>query len=205
MPSPSPYTCFAFETLYCKLENDPNSVSFGAYKRYFKQNREFTEKYPLFVTWNIEDDSEYQLRGCIGTFSPLPLDSGIQEYALIAALDDPRFQPILKTELPYLSCNITLLKDFEKVDDIMDWQIGVHGIRIKFHYNNKARSATFLPDVAVEQGWDKETTLKYLIVKAGGPKSLDSIKSLDISLTRYEGEKSSMTYAEFMETRKNVK
>jgi AMMECR1 domain-containing protein len=41
-------------------------------------------KYPLFVTWMKGG----KLRGCIGTFSPEPLISGLQEYALTSALRD---------------------------------------------------------------------------------------------------------------------
>ena len=38
---------------------------------------------PLFVTWNKES-SNHKLRGCIGTFEPQPLESGLQQYALTA-------------------------------------------------------------------------------------------------------------------------
>lgn len=44
------------------------------------------EAFPIFVTWKKKDGKEYDLRGCIGTFSGLPLHDGLQKYALIAAI-----------------------------------------------------------------------------------------------------------------------
>jgi len=40
----------------------------------------------IFVTWNTirpGHGSEPRLRGCIGTFAPMPLAEGLKEYALI--------------------------------------------------------------------------------------------------------------------------
>lgn len=52
-------------------------------------NQEFTVKpsfsndsYPLFVTWYKKKQDSYSLRGCIGTFSEIPLYEGLKEYAL---------------------------------------------------------------------------------------------------------------------------
>ncbi|KAG5439700.1 hypothetical protein PCK2_000740 [Pneumocystis canis] len=82
--------------------------------------------FPLFVTWNIIDPSGYKsLRGCIGTFKPQPLKHGLCSYALTS---------------------VTLLTDFETIDDPLDWTIGLH---------------------AEEQNWTKEETLNNLLIKAG--------------------------------------
>lgn len=42
------------------------------------------EKSPLFITWKIHKPSSAHpvLRGCIGTFSPHPIEEGIAEYTL---------------------------------------------------------------------------------------------------------------------------
>ena len=50
--------------------------------------------------------------------------------------------------------SISILRHFEDGVDYLDWEIGVHGIRIEFH-NEKGskRTATYLPEVAKEQGW----------------------------------------------------
>lgn len=43
------------------------------------------EQYPLFVTWNtISAQGHKSLRGCIGTFEPQELSTGLSNYALTA-------------------------------------------------------------------------------------------------------------------------
>ena len=127
-----------------------------------------TESFPLFVTWNTHSRSGHKsLRGCIGTFEALPLASGLTTYALTSAFDDTRFSPIPAALLPSLSCSLTLLADFEPCRDVMDWTLGQHGLRISFNHRNRRHGATYLPDVAVEQGWTKEETVESLMKKAG--------------------------------------
>ena len=53
------------------------------------------------------------------------------------------------------------------MDSYRDIIIGRHGIT--YEYNNS--HSVYLPEVATEQGWDLETTLKYLAKKAGQPSS----------------------------------
>ncbi|XP_055117453.1 AMMECR1-like protein isoform X2 [Hylobates moloch] len=68
------------------------------------------------------------------------------------ALKDSRFPPLTREELPKLFCSVSLLTNFEDASDYLDWEVGVHGIRIEF-INEKGvkRTATYLPEVAKEQ------------------------------------------------------
>lgn len=153
---------------------------------------------PLFVTWNtLEDDDDAALRGCIGTFEAQPLSVGLPEYAVIAALHDTRFPPISRRELPTLQAAVTLLTDFEPVDDPYDWEVGVHGIRLSFHERGRRFGSTYLPDVAAEQGWTKDETLFSLTRKAGWMGGRSRWKELDLKVTRYQGKRVSAEYAEF--------
>jgi len=93
---------------------------------------------------------------------------------------------------------VSLLVKFEKAKDCFDWEVGKHGIEIEFKKNGRHYSGTFLPEVAQEQGWDRKTTLEYLIQKAGYPMSLESVKE-DIEMTRYQSIKRKMTFKEFKE------
>lgn len=106
---------------------------------------------PLFVTWKIGKDR--RLRGCIGTFNAMNLQSGLREYAITSAFKDSRFSPITRDEFPKLSVSVSILRHFEDGDDYLDWQVGVHGIRIEFiNEKGNKRTATYLPEVASEQG-----------------------------------------------------
>ena len=53
---------------------------------------------------------------------------------------------------------VSILCHFEDAADYLDWDIGVHGIRIEFYNDRGAKkTATYLPEVAAEQGEERET------------------------------------------------
>eukprot|EP00656_Telonema_subtile_P001781 TRINITY_DN10773_c0_g1_i2.p1 TRINITY_DN10773_c0_g1~~TRINITY_DN10773_c0_g1_i2.p1 ORF type:complete len:199 (-),score=44.29 TRINITY_DN10773_c0_g1_i2:268-864(-) len=151
----------------------------------------------LFVTWLKRHNNSDQLRGCLGTFEKPTLTQGLRDFSLKSGLKDSRFPPIEVAELPLLSCSVSLLVQFETVADPMDWEVGTHGVEIQFVYNGKHHSATFLPHVPTEQGWDQKRTLEALVHKAGVPS--DQLPEIwdSIQLTRYQSSKSSMSYAQW--------
>ncbi|KAL8824596.1 MAG: hypothetical protein Q9170_008105 [Blastenia crenularia] len=148
------------------------------------------EQYPLFVTWNtVSSRGHKSLRGCIGTFEPQDLSTGLENYALTAAFDDTRFSPIRSAELPALANHITLLHTFIPCAHPLDWNLGSHGLRISFTYHGRRMGATYLPDVAVEQEWSKEETVVSLMRKAGWTgRSRDWRNVNDLRAVRYEGK-----------------
>ncbi|MBN3292687.1 AMMR1 protein, partial [Polypterus senegalus] len=156
-----------------------------------------TVEFPLFVTWKI--GREKRLRGCIGTFSAMNLHSGLREYTLTSALKDSRFPPMTRDELPRLFCSVSLLTNFEDVVDYLDWEVGVHGIRIEF-FNEKGskRTATYLPEVAKEQGWDHIQTIDSLLRKGGYKAPITNDFRKTIKLTRYRSEKMTMSYSDYL-------
>ncbi|CRG85663.1 AMME syndrome candidate gene 1 protein [Talaromyces islandicus] len=182
----------------------------------YQRSKLSNQPYPLFVTWDlISRHGHKSLRGCIGTFEAQELSKGLKNYALISALEDTRFSPIPSSQIPSLSCSLTLLSDFEPCEDAMDWELGVHGLRISFIHRSRRYGATYLPDVAVEQGWTKEETVESLMRKAGWDSSVarrllkgssgnpwDEVS--DFKATRYQGLKASATYGEWQEWRQWV-
>ncbi|KAJ0114409.1 mmecr1 family protein [Diaporthe amygdali] len=159
-------------------------------------------EYPLFVTWNkAAGGGEYHLRGCIGTFEAQPLAEGLSSYAVIAALHDSRFSRVSARELPSLQVAVTLLTDFEDAAEILDWELGTHGIRISFQWDGRRHGATYLPDVATEQGWTKEQTLVSLMRKAGWEGRRDRWREVAdagaMKVVRYRGDKEQLLYDEY--------
>ncbi|CUM68230.1 uncharacterized protein PRCAT00005951001 [Priceomyces carsonii] len=203
--------CWAFECLLNRLVPDSDPVTFSTYfKKLNESVSDLPLKSPLFVTWNKNHD----LRGCIGTFRSLPLESGTKQFALTAALQDTRFSPIKTSELESLEASITLLDDFRKIETCTDWQIGKHGLQLSFTYDEEYFSGTFLPQVAEEQKWDKVTTLYYLLKKADfrgvGLKAVvefynKGLREGWLDLQRYDGLKESCSYDEFMKIRHSIK
>lgn len=129
------------------------------------QNRDgiFGEKRAVFVT--IEEHGE--LRGCIGSLTPQePLVDAIVSRAIAAATTDPRFPPVQRGELPHLKLHVSVLSPVKPISDPSEIVIGKHGVIVKQGF----RSGVFLPEVAVDQGWDRETMLSHLCAgKAGLP------------------------------------
>jgi len=148
--------------------------------------------YPLFVTWTKGPSEE--LRGCIGCFNALPIRRGIPEYALTSALEDPRFPPIQPSEIPALHVGVSLLHDFEECSSWDDWEVGRHGVLMQSPVR-----ATFLPEVAAEEHWDKETTIKHLLRKGGYYGRLTDSLLRQIKLQRYQSGKAHMSYAQYLD------
>lgn len=115
------------------------------------------------------------------------------------ALDDTRFNPITLKELSSLECGVTLLTDFEPATDAMDWELGVHGLRISFVYHGKRMGATYLPDVPVEQEWSKEETVVSLMRKAGWTGRKEEWRRVELSVVRYRGTKATVSWGEYRE------
>lgn len=131
-------------------------------------------EFPLFVTY-LKNGFRW---GCIGTFGKASLSQNLHRFALISALQDERYDPISPEEFPELSVYVSLLHSFEPMEDKLDWELGKHGINIHFEIGNEEHGGTYLPNVPVLNGWDKETTLMKLIKKSGYKKdfTLEDVK-----------------------------
>ncbi|GJD10972.1 AMME syndrome candidate gene 1 protein [Galdieria sulphuraria] len=126
------------------------------------------DEYALFVTWNKtnREGERTQLRGCIGTLTPLNLRRAIHTYTLASAFRDRRFPPICYEELESLSVSVSILHNFLTGSDVYD-------------------CATYLPEVCLEQGWTKEQCISSLIRKSGYRNTISESLLKTIRLTRY--------------------
>ena len=107
-----------------------------------------------------------RLRGCIGHMAEdKPLGQVVCAMALQAAFNDPRFQRLQPHELPDIDIEISVLTPYRQVSDAGAIRVGIDGVRLK----KGARSAVFLPQVATEQGWNRDQLLDQLCRKAGLP------------------------------------
>jgi len=176
----------------------PSFTPIGIGRRSSQRSNTITES-PLFVTWNkCFPNTAPRLRGCIGTFESQPLATGLASYALTSALGDTRFNPVTLAELSKLEVSVTLLTDFETCSEPMDWELGVHGLKVSFYHHHKRYGATYLPDVAIEQGWTKEETLLSLMRKAGWLGRREKWRDVgDLKVVRYQGKKESVDYEEY--------
>ena len=127
-------------------------------------NPKFKTEGAVFVT--IKKNGS--LRGCIGHVQPvMSLSQSIKKNAISASSGDPRFPPMDKDELKDIEIEVSILSPLIPLRDINDISIGKHGLVIR----KGERSGIFLPQVATEFGWDRDTFLEQLCMKAGLPKS----------------------------------
>jgi len=104
------------------------------------------------------------LRGCIGHIMGVhPLYLTVAEMARAAAFGDPRFPPLRAQEFAEIDIEITVLSPLRRIDDPETVEVGKHGLLIRRGYNQ----GVLLPQVPVEQGWDRETFLNHTCLKAG--------------------------------------
>ena len=105
-----------------------------------------------------------RLRGCIGNFiSDEPLTELIQDMAVAAASQDPRFPPLGAAELDQVDLEISVLSPLRRISDVNEIKVGTHGI---YMVSPRGRGV-LLPQVATEYGWDRDTFLDQTCVKAG--------------------------------------
>lgn len=137
----------ARETLRNKIDGNENNAI-----KYVDSLENLNYKTGLFVTLT----RKAKLRGCIGRVdSNEYLHTAVRHIAESAAFSDPRFPPLKSKELKDTVIEISVLTPKIKVDNIKEIDINKHGIYIK----NGHQSGTFLPQVALETGWDIEELL----------------------------------------------
>ena len=119
-----------------------------------------------FVTLRERDElrKRSELRGCIGyTSATKPLYLTVRDTATLAALRDPRFPPVSTSELPQLEYEISVLSPLRRVMDVQQIQVGRDGLVMK----NGDHEGLLLPQVPVEQNWNRQTFLEETCHKAG--------------------------------------
>ena len=105
-----------------------------------------------------------ELRGCVGyTSAVYPLYIVVRDVAALAALRDARFSPVRPEELQDLEYEISVLSPMQHVLDPRKIQLGQHGLLIR----RGLREGLLLPQVPVEQGWERSTFLEQVSLKAG--------------------------------------
>jgi len=119
-----------------------------------------TQSLGVFVSLHIG----IELRGCIGNIHAVsPLYRSVAECAIAAAVGDPRFMPLMASELPTVEFEISVLSPLERVHDIREIEIGKHGLMI----SKKNDRGLLLPQVATAYGWNRERFRSETCRKAG--------------------------------------
>jgi len=157
-------------------------------KNKMKLDKDFEESFSsnagVFVTLNHQSN----LRGCIGY--PLPdkkLYNALEEAAISAATEDPRFPSVAFEELDQITFEVSILTPPQEIEvsDPLEYpskiKVGRDGLIVKSGFN----SGLLLPQVPKEYGWNEEEFLGHTCEKAGLPK--EQWKEKDTKILKFEG------------------
>ncbi len=97
----------------------------------------------------------------------VPLFINVRDAAVAAALDDPRFLPVARSELASLELEVSVLEPPVELLDASGFEAGRHGVVVE----RGMRRGLLLPQVATEMGWSAEQMLDAVCRKAGLPES----------------------------------
>jgi len=134
--------------------------------KHFQKNRKYyspetpasdalQNKLAVFVTLNKDS----LLRGCIGQMIATdPLYLAVNNMAVSAAFNDYRFREVSFTEIEDIDIEISVLTPLKRIYDYKQIKMGVDGVWIK----KSGKNGVFLPQVAIETGWDRDTFLRNL-------------------------------------------
>ncbi|CAK7007742.1 MAG: hypothetical protein DESF_00297 [Desulfovibrio sp.] len=121
------------------------------------------------------------LRGCIGNIvGREPLYKGVWHLASAAAFSDPRFSPLTLDEWRKAELDISVLGALDPCPDPEKIKVGVHGLVLQW----QGHSGVFLPQVPVDQGWNRLEYLDNLCLKANLPSG--SWKNAGVELFCFE-------------------
>ena len=127
----------------------------------------------VFVTLHrLEHNQELSLRGCIGRIESRDgtLVQSTIDSAIDAAIHDPRFPRVKKSEMNMITIEVTILTipkkiEVEKPQDYFEIiEIGRHGLIAE---RSPYQRGLLLPQVPVEQKWDIDQYLAFVCQKAG--------------------------------------
>lgn len=135
-----------------------------------KSLRQYSDRRGVFVT--VSHYPTMTLRGCIGFPNPTgPLSSLLVEAAVAAATEDPRFVPVSHRELEDCVVEVSVLSQPVRIEE-KSWikrqaeiKLGHDGLIVQYG----AKRGLLLPQVPIEERWNKKEFLDNACEKAGLP------------------------------------
>ncbi len=148
-------------------------ITKGSIPKFPIKEGKLLEKRGAFVTLTKKGE----LRGCIGYITAVKqLYKTVSEMAVAASSRDPRFPAVSRNELEEIHIEISVLSALKLINSKDEVDVGRHGLYItRGNY-----SGLLLPQVAVEQKWNREEFLKQTCRKAGLPANIWKEKGTNI-------------------------
>lgn len=152
---------------------------------------------PIFVSWYVKDE----LRGNVGCFEYIPIINGITEYSITAAMKDWRYSPISRDELCNLKCTVSILRNYEKVYDLNNWEKGTHGIRLYID----GYTSTLFPNEMDKEKSKSEIIFQMLKMAGFSEDEIDDQKIKKTQIKRFKVFTVSADWQEYLKFIENIK
>lgn len=145
------------------------------------------EKSGVFVT--LKEKKNHELRGCIGyTSGYKPLAEAVIDCTVYAATRDLRFQPMRAGEENTVVIEISVLSPPRQISKVDEIRVGTHGLVLTDGF----KTGVLLPQVPVEQHWNRDEFLKAICRKADLPdRAWEQGAKLSVFTAQIFSEKSS--------------
>ncbi len=152
----------------------------GSLPPYEASSAALREPRATFVTLRRRADGE--LRGCRGQrVATQALAESVVHMTIASAVDDPRFEPVTRAEIPGLHIEISALTPPRPIrpDQVV---VGRHGVIVSVG----RVAGLLLPQVPLAYGWNREQFLRAVCEKAGLP--ADAWRIASVRLEGFEAE-----------------
>ena len=131
----------------------------------FELSERLMHKAGVFVTIKTGRgfDTPKEIRGCIGYIVGIkPVYEGILDHAFSASRRDTRYKPVCVEEMNKICITLSVMSPLIRCtpDDVV---VGRDGLVL--FYEDKM--GVYLPQIPIENGWDKPKFLEELCIKAG--------------------------------------
>jgi AmmeMemoRadiSam system protein A len=172
-----PYVILARETVRRNLNGEPPLASGGEISA---DKDIWAPRRACFVSIK---GSRGELRGCIGTISPIQpsLDKEIMANAISASMRDPRFKPVSAAELNDIVFSVDVLSQPEPVNDISTLDPGKWGVIV----SQGSKRGVLLPDL---EGVDTVTAQLEIAAQKAGIYGMERTSIERFTVDRYKEE-----------------
>ena len=152
---------YALESIvYDDVQPSPQEVA-----AIFELNDALTQKVGVFVTIKTGRgaNTPKEIRGCIGYVTGvMPLYMALIDLTYYASREDDRYKPICAEDMNKICLVISVMSPLIRCtpDDVV---VGRDGLVLDYEDNR----GVYLPQIPIENGWDKPKFLEELCIKAG--------------------------------------
>eukprot|EP00005_Dracoamoeba_jomungandri_P003852 CAMPEP_0174258598 /NCGR_PEP_ID=MMETSP0439-20130205/7572_1 /TAXON_ID=0 /ORGANISM="Stereomyxa ramosa, Strain Chinc5" /LENGTH=358 /DNA_ID=CAMNT_0015342169 /DNA_START=112 /DNA_END=1188 /DNA_ORIENTATION=- len=143
----------------------------------------------------------YEALGSLISMNPIRLHSDAFLSAIVeSALKDPRQPAIQPKDVRYLRCSVSfILEDSITVlEDVTDWRIKEHGIRLSANFGGEQCSKIYPPETICARGWTQREAVEEGIRRMGYTGEITESLLEEIEVMRFSTSTCIVSFKEYL-------